>query len=145
MTDSRFRIRSACSTAPLAWAALAAALASGCTRATGPTALGALGPGAEDLAVMRLRPDAEATSCRRWIVGIPLDGDRDADPVAPLVTRLLSGDSEATVLSEADVRWEHFSAGVYERQCVTVRGVLARPIRTITIPTDMHDHHGHEH
>jgi len=94
---------------------------------------------------MRLRPDVEATSCRRWIVGIPLDADHADDPVAPLVARLLSGDSEATVLSEADVRWEHFSAGVYERQCVTVRGVLARPIRTVTIPTGAHGHHGHEH
>lgn len=131
--------------APPVWAALAivVALASACTRATGPTALGALGPGTEDLAVMRLRPDVEATSCRRWIVGIPLDGDQAADPVAPLVARLLSGDSEATVLSEADVRWEHFSAGLYERQCVTVRGVLARPIRTITIPTGAHEHHEH--
>jgi hypothetical protein len=145
MADSRFRIRSACSTAPLTWAALAVALASGCTRATGPTALGTLGPGAENLAVMRLRPDVEATSCRRWIFGIPLDGGQAGDPVAPMVTQLLSADSEATVLSEADVRWEHFSAGVYERQCVTVRGALARPIRTITIPTGAHEHHGHEH
>lgn len=93
---------------------------------------------------MRLRPDVTATSCRRWIVGIPLDGDPPADPVAPLVARLLSDDSEASVLSEADVRWEHLSALVYERQCVTVRGVLARPIRTITIPGDAHDHHGDE-
>jgi hypothetical protein len=145
MADNRFRIRSACSTPPLAWAALALVLAFACTRATGPTALGALGPGIEDLAVMRLRPDVEATSCRRWILGIPLDGDQLDDPVAPLVAQLLSGDSEATVLSEADVRWEHFSAGIYERQCVTVRGVLSRPIRTITIPTGAHEHHGHEH
>jgi len=145
MADTGFRIRSACSTAPLAWAAFAIALASGCTRATGPTVLGALGPGAEAVAVMRLRPDAAATSCRRWIVGIPLDGDQPDDPVAPLVAQLLSGDPEATVLSEADVRWEHLSAGVYERQCVTVRGVLARPIRTITIPTGAHGHHGHDH
>src|SRR5262245_29501533 len=122
MADARSRIRSACSTPWLAWAALALVLASGCTRATGPTALGALGPGTEDLAVMRLRPDVEATSCRRWILGIPLDGDQADDPVPPLVAQLLAGDSEATVLDEANVRWEHLSAGVYERQCVTVRG-----------------------
>jgi len=107
--------------------------------------LGSLGPGAEDLAVMRLRPDVTATSCRRWLVGIPLDGDQPDDLVAPLVTRLLSADPEATVLNEADVRWEHLFAGLYERQCVTVRGVLARPIRTITLPSDTHDHRGHEH
>jgi hypothetical protein len=131
--------------ASMAWAALAIAIAPGCTRTTGPAAIGTLGPGTEDLAVMRLRPDVAATSCRRWVVGIPLDDHGAGDPVAPLVARLLSGDPEATVLSEADVRWEHLSAGLYERQCVTVRGVLARPIRTITIPSGEKDHHGHEH
>jgi hypothetical protein len=38
------------------------------------------------------------------------------------------------------------SVGLYERQCVTVRGVLDRPIRTITIPSGgTHGHHGHQH
>jgi hypothetical protein len=96
--------------------------------------------------MMRLRPDVEATACRRWVAGIPLGGKTADDPVAPLVSQLLSRDPEATALSEANVRWEHLSVGLYERQCVTVRGVLARPIRTITIPTGgTHGHHGHQH
>jgi hypothetical protein len=135
--------------ASLVFAALGIMLpvATGCTRAMGPTTLGTLGPGGKEPAVMRLRPDVEASSCRRWFLGIPLDGEPVDDAVAPLVTRLLSGDSEATVLSEATVRWEHLSAAVYERECVTVHGVLARPIRTITIPggADVHGGHGHMH
>jgi hypothetical protein len=120
-------------------------LIAGCTRSTGPSALGTLGPGVEELALMRLRSDVEATSCRRWFLGVPLDRDA-GDPIAPMVTELLSRDAEATVLGEADVRWEHLSLGLFERQCVTVRGVLGRPIRTITIPgAGAHDHHGHEH
>jgi hypothetical protein len=113
----------------------------------GPTALGTLGPGGDELAVMRLRPDVEASSCRRWVLGIPLDGPPSDDPVAPLITQLLSGDPEATLLSEATVRWEHLAAGIYERQCVTLHGVLGRPMRTITIPAgpDAHGGHGHMH
>ena len=110
----------------------------------GPTALGTLGPGGEDLAVMRLRPDVEASSCRRWILGVPLDGGDANDPVAPMVSELLSRDPDATVLSEADVRWEHLSLGLFERQCVRIRGVLGRPIRTITIP-DAAGAHRHHH
>jgi len=127
--------------------ALMLAAASGCTRAMGPTALGTLGPGSEEPAVMRLRPDVEASTCRHWILGIPLDDPQLDDPVAPLVTQLLSGDPDATVLSEAAVRWDHLSAGIYERQCVTVHGVLGRPMRTITIPAgaDVHGGHGHMH
>ena len=111
----------------------------------GPAALGTLGPGGEDLAVMHLRPDVEASSCRRWILGIPLDGTQVDDPVAPLVAQLLSADPDATVLSEAMVHWEHLSAGIYERQCVTVHGVLGRPMRTITIPAGADVHGGHPH
>ena len=112
----------------------------------GPTAIGTLGPGDGAPAVMRLRPDVEATACRRWILGVPLGGENADDPVAPLVAQLLARDPEATVLSEANIRWEHLSVGLYERQCVTVGGVLARPIRTITIPSGgSHGHHGHEH
>ena len=110
----------------------------------GPIALGTLGPGTAEMAVMRLRPDVEARSCRRWIVGIPLDDPGPADPVAALASGLLAREPEASVLSEADVQWEHLSLGVYERQCVTLRGVLGRPMRTITIPVDAAEHH-HEH
>ena len=132
--------------ATAAWAALALGLAAGCTGTMGPAALGTLEPGSDPPAVMRLRPDVSATTCRRWILGVPLGADVADDPLAPLVAELLARDPEATLLSEADVRWEHLSVGVYERQCVIVRGVLARPIRTITIPSGgMHEHHGHEH
>ena len=105
--------------------------------------MGTLGPGADQVAVMRLRPDVEASSCRRWVLGIPLDDSQTDDPVAPLVTELLARDPEATLLSEANVRWDHLSLGVYERQCVVVRGVLGRAMRTITIPSEPggHSHH----
>ena len=102
--------------------------------------MGTLGPGADQVAVMRLRPGVEASSCRRWILGIPIDRSQSDDPVAPLVAELLASDPEATLLSEADVRWDHLSLGVYERQCVVVHGVLGRAMRTITIPSG-HAHH----
>jgi hypothetical protein len=123
------------------------ALTQACTRSVGPTAIGTLGPGGEELGVMRLRPQVEASSCRRWILGIPVSGTFPDDPVAPLVMELLSRDPDATVLSEADLRWEHLTVGFYERQCVTVRGVLGRTMRTITIPggMDVHGQHGHSH
>lgn len=146
MRDAHIVIRPACSTLAFLCAALAVILP-GCTRAVGPAAVGTLGPGGGELAVMRLRPDVAASSCRRWILGIPLEDRWVDDPVAPLVAELLSRDADATVLSEADVRWEHLSAGLYERQCVTVRGVLGRPMRTITLPAgaDAHGHQGHRH
>ena len=133
--------------APWMFAALVilAGLLSSCARSVGPTTLGTLGPGGDELAVMRLRPGVEASSCRRWILGIPLDGDSARDPLSPMLKELLSRDPEATVLSEADIRWDHLTLGVFERQCVTVRGVLGRTMRTITIPggADAHGHHGH--
>ena len=72
------------------------------------------------------------------------DGGEVNDPVAPMVSELLSRDPDATVLSEADVRWEHLSLVLFERQCVRIRGVLGRPIRTITIP-DAAGAHRHHH
>ena len=132
-------------TAPL-FAALVLApalLVTACTRSLGPTSVGALGPGAEEVAVMRLRPDVEASSCRRWVLGIPIDGPQPEDPVAALVTELLAQEPEATLLSEADVRWDHLSFGIYERQCVVVRGILGRTMRTITIPSGAGGHHPH--
>jgi hypothetical protein len=114
-------------------------------RSVGPTSVGMLGLGSDAPAVMRLKPDAEASSCRRWILGIPVSGVGSDDPITPLLNELLSREPEATVLSEADVRWEHLAVGLYERQCVTLRGVLGRTMRTITIPgtTDAHGHHQH--
>lgn len=105
--------------------------------------LGTLGPGTDQVAVMRLRPGVEASSCRRWILGIPTGEPLADDPIAPLVAELLVRDAEATLLSEADVRWDHLALGVYERQCVVVRGVLGRTMRTITIPSGAgaHAHH----
>jgi hypothetical protein len=92
---------------------------------------------------MRLRPDVEASSCRRWVLGIPIDGPHPEDPVAVLVTELLAQEPEATMLSEAYVRWDHLSLGVYERQCLLVRGTLGRAMRTITIPSGAGGHHPH--
>jgi len=86
---------------------------------------------------MRLRPNAAATSCRRWFAGVLLHADPD-DPVQ----HLLATEREANVLSEGTVQVEEFSVGPYVRQCVTFRGVLARTIRTITIPArETHHHH----
>jgi hypothetical protein len=91
---------------------------------------------------MRLQPGVEASSCRRWILGVPIDAPLPDDPIAPLVDELLSRNAEATLLSEANVRWDHLALGVYERQCVVVGGVLARTMRTITIPSGAgHAHH----
>ena len=122
---------------------LSLASSAGCMRYAGPTAIGTLGPGAGELAVMRLRPDVEASSCRRWILGVPV-GDTSDDPVGEIVAELLAREPDATVLSDADVRWDHMALGLYERQCVTVRGVLGRTMPTITIPTGA-DAHGHIH
>src|SRR5687767_11542880 len=107
MNESRVLIRSASSTARPRWAALALALAAGCTGGMGPAGIGTLGAGNETPAVMRLQPDVSATVCQRWILGIPLGPDDAGDPVAPLVAELLSRDAEATLLNEADIRWEH--------------------------------------
>ena len=149
MDESRVLIRLACSTAPSLFAALGIVLtlAEGCARSVGPTAIGTLGPGTDTVAVMRLRPGVESSSCRRWILGIPVGGVDADDSVAALLTELLSQEPDATVLSEAEIRWEHLAAGIYERQCVTLRGVLGRTMRTITIPgdADVHGHHGHSH
>jgi hypothetical protein len=132
-------------TAPL-FAALVLApalLVTACTRSLGPTPVGTLGSGTEEAAVMRLRPDVQASSCRRWILGIPIDGSQPEDPVTALVTGLLAQEPEATLLSEADVRWDHLSLGIYERQCIAVRGNLGRAMRTITIPSGAGGHHPH--
>lgn len=119
--------------------ALLALVGSACTRTTAPLPLGSLIPDPETVAVMRLRPDAAATTCRRWFAGVLLDADPD-DPVQ----RLLATEREANVLGEGTVQVEEFSVGPYVRQCVTIRGVLARTIRSITIPAgEAHHHHHH--
>ena len=93
---------------------------------------------------MRLRPDVEASSCRRWILGVPIGGPQVDDPIAALVAELLAREPEATLLTDADVRWDHLSLGVYERECVVVRGILGRTMRTITIPSGAGGH-AHPH
>ena len=48
---------------------------------------------------MRLRPDVEASSCRRWVLGIPIDGPKPDDPVAALQAESdrFAGDHEGYV------------------------------------------------
>ena len=76
-------------------------------------------------------------------VAVLESGDRDPDPITAMVTELLAREPDATVLSEADLRWDHLSLGVYERQCVAIHGVLGRTVRTITIPSGAGEGHHH--
>jgi hypothetical protein len=96
---------------------------------------------------MRLRPDAEAFACRRWLFGVPIgsSASRDAHPPATLVAHVLGREPDANALADAEVRWDSFDVGVYERQCITVRGAISRSIRTVTIPAGAHPHEHHEH
>ena len=64
--------------------------------------------------------------------------------VAALVAELLAQEPEATLLSEADVRWDQLSLGIYERQCVVIRGVHCLSVGNQPLKNRNARHQAHE-
>ena len=121
---------------------MALLVAVGCGSALGPVGLVASGSGAT--AVKLLRPAAVARVCRSSFLGIPLGTERGE--MRDALARILALDGEGDVVTNAEVRVQWVTTGVYNRQCVEVRGDLARTIRTITVPS-LHEpgEQGHHH
>lgn len=93
---------------------------------------------AEVLSTQVLRPGVEATRCRwRLVWG-------GAPPMGPAVLEdLLGAVPDATLLQGATVETSavHVPPAVYE--CVALRGIAARRIREVVLPSvgGGHDHH----
>jgi hypothetical protein len=120
-------------------AVLIAVLAfAGCTTSLGT--VGVIPRESEDAGVKLLRPGATGRSCRASVFGVPLS---DGEPgLREALEQIVALDAEGDVVVNAEVRWERFITGLYNRRCIEVRGDLARRIRTITIPMPP-EHHAH--
>jgi hypothetical protein len=114
----------------------------GCGSALGP--VDPIAPEPEATAVKLLRPGAVARVCSSSFLGIPLGTERV--DMRDALARVLALDGEGDVVTNAEVRVQRVMTGVYNRQCVEVRGDLARTIRTITVPS-LHEpgEQGHDH
>jgi hypothetical protein len=114
----------------------------GCGSAFGPVDL--IARESEATAVKLLRPGAVARVCRSSFLGVPLGTERV--DMRDAVGRILALDGEGNVVTNAEVRVQRVMTGVYNRQCIEVRGDLARTIRTITVPS-LHEpgEQGHHH
>jgi hypothetical protein len=117
---------------------LAALGLGGCTSSLGT--VGVMRRESEDVSVKLLRPGVTGRSCRASVLGVPLSGSeprlRDA------LEQIVALDAEGDVVVNAEVRWDQFISGIYNRRCIEVRGDLARTIRTVTLPAPP-GHHAH--
>jgi hypothetical protein len=120
----------------LAWVA-ALALA-GCAVPLGP--VGALVPESETVGVKLLRPDVVGRSCGWTALGMRLAGE--APTLRAAMAQILALDAEGDVVTEAKVERERFVTVLYNRECLVVRGNLARVVSTLTIPAPP-GHQGH--
>jgi hypothetical protein len=111
---------------------------SGCTASQAP--IGVLAPSVDVVGVKLLRPDVVGRSCAFSVLGLPIGPERAGLDAA--VARVLALDAEGDVVTNAEVTWEIFVSGVYNRRCVTVRGDLGRVIPTISVPA-LPGHHAH--
>lgn len=99
--------------------------------------LGALRVTPEDAnpAVKLLVRDAEARACGIRLLGMAVGGQPSLDG---LVDSLLAQDPEADAVVDAVVTLTSFPALIAERRCLSVRGHLARSIRSISLPGPHH-------
>jgi hypothetical protein len=93
----------------------------------------------EQSATKLLRPGVEGRSCRSWVLGVPLGAG--SPDVREALVDLLARDPEGDVVQRAEIRWEDWLTGAYNRRCIVVRGDLARQVRVITLPTPGGQHH----
>ena len=75
--------------------------------------------------------DVAARSCQSFVLGIPIGPNLSLDdPVA----RILASDSEGNAITNLHVSWRRLRTGLYDRDCLEVRGDLVRTISTVTLP-----------
>jgi hypothetical protein len=112
----------------------------GCTTRLGGAPLLARDP--DVVGTKLLRPEVSARSCRTTVVGIAVGDDAAGGTIDDAMARLLALDEEGNVVTNATLEEERMTTGVVNRRCITVRGDLARGIRTVIVPTAP-GHHGH--
>ena len=78
-----------------------------------------------------LRPEAAARSCQSFVLGLPMGPDISLDDA---VERILALDSEGNAIANVHLSWSRLRAGLYDRDCLEVRGDLVRTISTVTLP-----------
>ena len=110
----------------------------GCTRSLG--VLGVVGPTADGVAVKMLRPGVETRVCQSSVLGLATGRNRPT--IDASVAKLLALDPEADVVMNAEVVWETFVSGLFNRRCIVVRGDVARQVPVLRIPGDA-SHGGH--
>jgi hypothetical protein len=92
------------------------------------------------LGVKLLRPGVVSRSCRRTLFGIPMD--QAAPSFDAALAAALAVDPEANVVDNATVTWTWRNALLYDRQCVELRGDVARMVPTLVLPGGA-GHEGH--
>ncbi len=121
----------------LAWGTLAAALGTiGCS-ARVATLPGVLGPEAYPPAMV-LATGATGEDCGTSILFVPLRRASLADAAA----RAIASVPEATLLIDVEVRTTGLVTGVYNRECVHVKGSAAKLVSSVSVPMPA-GHHGH--
>ena len=112
----------------------------GCGTTRGPA--GYLGASPDAIGTKLLIPQVTARSCRTSVLGVTV-GDGTAS-LAASVAELLRRDPEANVVTNAEITWQTVVTGVYNRQCIELRGDVARLTSTIVLPMpDMPSGHHH--
>jgi hypothetical protein len=117
--------------AAAAGSALACLLVSACSRHLGTfDVLGVNGP---EWPVMTLARGIEGRSCENaWLFGLLPVGSRASLEVA--VRDAVGQVRDGQVLGEAVVELETWEGLLFRRQCVSVRGAVARRVRVVTVP-----------
>ncbi len=109
--------------------------------ASSTASLGTIAKDAGIVGTKLLRPGVAVRTCRRTILGVPVDA---ASPsLTSALEAALATDSEANVVDNATVTWSHTNAVVYGRECVELRGDVARTVSTVVLPAGSGDHGHH--
>ncbi len=97
---------------------------------------------APERGVKMIRPNVVARACRSAAFGVSLGGDTDL--VAAALAQLQAVDAEADVVTDVQVDEERLVTGLYDRDCVVLRGDVGREVSTVVLPRSPgHEHHEH--
>ena len=111
--------------------ALVGLLVSACSRHFGT--LGVMGVNGPEWPLMTLARGIEGRSCENvWLFGLLPMGSRASLEVA--VHDAIGQVHDGQVLGEAVVELKTWDGLLFRRQCVCVRGTVARKVRVVTVP-----------
>lgn len=80
--------------------------------------------------VKMIRPGVVARACRSGVIGIR----SGSEPLEAAMRRILAVDPEGNAVTDVRVRTTSIRTGLYDRECVEVRGNLARLTPVVLLP-----------